>query len=129
MESICIRDFSPLNRWEEKEGQEQDDCWEQSYSIDKTTNRQYWQQGEGTLWVKCALLLPWTALSHIYLIAKRLIHFVSLYHFWHPKNDPYCLTARVKEQTKDLFKIAATPLLILCLEISALYGLINPYDG
>ena len=106
---------------------------------DRTTQRRYWFQENNILRVKCTLLLLWAPLNHLAMTVKRVFRLVTAYHFrkvkvmkktFNPRQArPYPLLNRLQKQGSDLLKIAATPFLVIALELSALYGIVFPKDG
>ncbi len=106
---------------------------------DRTTQRRYWFQENNILRFKCTLLLLWAPLNHLAMAVKRGFRLVTAYHFrkvkvmkntFNPRQiRPYPLLNRLQKQGSDLLKIAATPFLVIALELSALYGIVFPKDG
>lgn len=132
MESICLKDFCPWNRWyqptETRDGPPLDE--------DRTTQRRYWLQENYVLRIKCTLLLFWAPLNHLAKTAERVFRLFTAYHFTKVKlikntldPKPYPLRSRIQKQASDLLKILVTPILVSALVLSALYGIINPKDG
>jgi len=92
-------------------------------------------------------------------VVYRILKLASFYHFWCKRKDldipikrkestitkiwnyftgkqapkeekkSYHLKERLSEAGKDLFRIIASPVALIGLELSAIYGIANPYDG
>ena len=61
----------------------------------------------------------------------RILKVASFSHFFIRKEGEgvYSLKGRVKDLGKDLLKIVTTPILLVALELAAIYGIFNPLDG
>jgi hypothetical protein len=62
-------------------------------------------------------------------VAYRILKLVTLSHFWMPQEGTYSFKARLKDAGIDLLRIVATPVALVGLELAAIYGTFNPYDG
>lgn len=134
MNSINVRDFQPINTWrlnidgpKWKNGQPE-------YLIDNSTKRLYWNENEEIVRLKCFLLSLGTPLVHLVtsigVIMRRILKVVSFYHLWViDKDQSYLLKGRVLKIGEELLGILITPLVYVALEISAIYGIFNPYDA
>jgi len=64
-------------------------------------------------------------------VAFRILKLATLSHLWIRKagEDKYNFKARVKDAAVDLLKVAIHPIVIVGLELAAIYGVFRPYDG
>ena len=108
---------------------------EPMYVIDQSTNNKYWNESKNVTRLKCFLLTFGTPFVHtvasIANIAYRILKLVTLSHFWVKKEgeENYSFTARLKDAEVDLLRIVTTPLTIVGLELSAIFGLLTPRNG
>ena len=135
MDDIKLNDFRPINTWIPNQESPKDSSSGEPLLIkDKSTGRDYLNQPRSIVGLKCFFLTLGTPLVHIPAslinLALRIAKIVTLSHFWAPcccKHDSF--KARATAAGEDLLRIIATPLALLALELSALYGLFRPYDG
>lgn len=133
--SISIRDFQPVNVW-------MPDCHgpcyysgEPLFLKDASTGRHYLNETKTVVGFKCFLLALGTPFVHpitaCITIAFRILKLITLAHFWITREDEknYNFSGRLLHATKDFLRIVAAPLMLVGFELSALYGLIRPYDG
>lgn len=136
--------FSPFNTWSlDTEGPK----WRQSifcmegnetsqFIIDDTTGDKYLNQHPVLVSIKCGAAAIATPVVHTIGIPinviYRVIRIVATCKYLHEayENDKkdiqsYC----VKEISKDILRIVVSPLILLILEIAALYGIFSPNDG
>lgn len=83
---------------------------------------------------KCTQLMGGTLLVHpISLLLSsmnKIFKIVTLAHFWHPGTANYSFKEKVVACLKDGILVAGMPVILLALEVAALYGaLISPLDG
>ncbi len=140
---ITLKDFQPINSWEkfghEKIYLEQEVVEENYiYLIDKTTGRQYWNEPKSLVSFKGFLLTLGTPIVHpiasVFSIISKVFHIaISIFKviFIYPfkKNFINNLKQSLIFIAKDIFKIIETPVILAFLELSALYTIVNPYDG
>lgn len=136
MNSITPRDFQPISRWTDDTGAEKWDKEEPPTElVDRSTGREYPYQSEGWLRAKCSLLTigapiihPFTSVANIVF---RLFKLIIGYHLWTNINNgtSYSLKGRLKEVGWDLLRIVATPLALIGLILSPIYGIITPNNG
>lgn len=133
--NVVLRDFQPINQWKvDLEGEKYWDGTAQDL-IDQTTGRRYLNESEGVVTFKCFLLTLGTPIVHtiesVKRVAYRIMNFVTLAHFWRPKNgeQSYSFKSRLKDASADLLRIVTQPLAFVGLELAAIYGLFRPYDG
>lgn len=147
--SLKINDFQPINSWRiDKEGEKftesdidsEDSLLEDQesgsleipkYIIDETTGKKYLNESQCTIRRKCFGLAIGTPIAHIPCgllnIGYRIDKFITgSFHWWtgivDDSSDPL-------DPIADGCRIIAQPLAIIGLELSAIYGIINPYDG
>jgi hypothetical protein len=122
---ISLSHFIPCNRWDEEQGG--------LYIIDKSNEDEYFNDSPNVKRLKCLALVAATpivhAISTVLNAANRIAKLVTLSHFWHPSANDYSFTQRFFEFGKDLIRVAFAPMIYIGLELSAIYGLILPYDG
>lgn len=133
--SIILKDFRPVNTWKPEENGEK---WgngnnKSKYLVDQTTGRRYWNESKGCVRSKCVLLALGTPFVHPFAVicnvVYRILKLISFSHFWMPKTGKYNFKARLAEAGKDLLRIAISPIALVGLELSSLYGIIRPYDA
>lgn len=133
--SLSLKDFQPINRWSHDSSYALQEVDEIPDLIDETTKRLYRNEPEWIIRFKCTLLTVATPLVHttagcLYTAAK-ILKLVTLSHFWLPSQAEkrYGLKARLHHAASDMARIIIFPFALLGLELSALYGLVRPYDG
>jgi len=131
--TVTLRDFQPYNTWRiQDSGQRYDGGEPVFYHLDMSSDKIYSYQSPKCLRYKCVALLLWTVIAHVIKIAKRVFDVATLYCFCshddHSRSR-YSLKERVTNLIQDPLKTLATPLLVILLEISAFYGVFNPFDG
>lgn len=134
---VTIQDFKPVNKWTlDNQGPTwmDSDDFDPEYIIDQSTGNRYWNESKGTIRFKCVLLSLGTPLlqpliSSVAGVGLSALKILSLSHFWAPNDITSSLSERLVDMSLDLLKILLWPIVLLGLEISALYGIFNPYDG
>lgn len=134
---INLQDFNPINNWIlENQGSSwvNDDTFMPTYIIDQSTGRKYWNESPNIIRFKCALLAVGSPIVQplallVAGVGLNALKILSLSHFWAPDDINSSLTERIRCAFLDLVKIASSPLVLIALEISAFYGIFNPYDG
>lgn len=128
METITLKDFNPWNQWKEVKIPHRDRVSEYDSGErhqDQSTGRIYWLQDKDTLRMKCTALLIWTVVAHVVKMISRIGCV-----FARPISDSRAtLKERFINSGKDVLRIVVTPVLVVYLEMAALYGIFNPYDG
>lgn len=153
--TITIRDFIPINTWtldnegpiwvpdfppiDESDLDNQGSIYHYNdfnpkYIIDESTGRRYWNESKGIVRFKCALLTVGTPLIHpltsvVTGVGLSALRVLSLSHFWAPYDINASFSEKLVNMSTDLLKIVIWPLFLLALELSAIYGLISPYNG
>ncbi len=133
---VTLYDFHPFSEWElDYEGGRWKGTTIPAYIIDQHTKRAYWHEPPDIIRSKCFLLTLGTSILHpiasIAMIAFRMLKLVSLYHFWRPNDilETYSLKNRAIQAGGDFLKVIITPLTIVGLQLSAIYGIFCPYNG
>jgi|GEM_PF-758719 len=133
---LSMRDFHPISRWnQDLNGEKWKDTLEYKFIVDQTAHRRYWNDPKGLIRKKCLLLTLGTPFVHpitsIVNVAYRILKLATLSHFLTEKEGEgkYNFKTRLADAGKDLLRIVATPLSILGLELAAIYGIFQPYDG
>lgn len=126
-EPIKLSHFIPHNQW--KAHKEWAD-----YIIDQSNGDEYWIDDPLMKKMKCLALAGATPLvqigSLLLNMINRIIKLVTLAHFWYPsQNSNDSFKRRLSRFGEDALNAALTPIYYLGLELSALYGLVRPYDG
>lgn len=152
--TVRLADFYPVSRWDlelgGKKWESREDCLclrvrnlgEPKGLVDTYTGRRYTNESAGVIRLKCFLLTMATPFVHsaasVVNTAYKIAKLVSLSHFWIYKAEEcsglfgeteYNFQARFVDAGSDLLQIVVTPLALLGLELSAIYGLLSPYDG
>lgn len=117
---LTMGDFCPWNSWEKDGGA----------IVDKTTGYMYGSEPTMLSRFKCFLVALGTPFFHtlsvIVNIVYRVLKILSFHDYWGSnKSFKACLI----EQGKDFFRIVAAPLVLVALELSAIYGLVCPREG
>lgn len=134
LNGIMLRDFQPFNTWKvDENGRKWDDCPEPAELIDQTTGRKYLNESKGIVRFKCFLVTLGTPIVHtvasLINIAYRVALLVSFSHFWNIQDKQYTFKARLQDYGYDLLRIIATPIALVGLQLSSLYGVFSPYNG
>ena len=120
---VTLGHFCPVNTW--KAGR--------VYLIDETTGDSYCNDDFDTKRLKNLAILGFTPLVHaiglVLNCANRIAKLVTLAHFWYPSNAHYSFTARLGECSRDILRVALSPIIYVGLLLAAAYGLVRPYDG
>jgi hypothetical protein len=134
---LTCKDFQPINRWKpDLEGPRwgYDAHQDPKFLIDQTTGKKYFNESKSCVRIKCLLLTVGVPVVHtvaaIINIAWKVLKLISFSHFWCENFDlEYKFKARLKAAGKDLLSIVTTPFFLVALELTAIYGLITPYNG
>lgn len=134
--SLTLRDFQLCNAWREDINGEKFPDGTVMYLIDQSTRRKYLNESSALTRFKFVLFAAvGTPIIHsislschaVYRIAKL----VTVSYFWIPRENEitYSFKARLEDAGLDLLKIVMTPIVLIGLEVSAVYGIFNPHDG
>ncbi len=139
---VSIKDFIPINNWVfDPECLESPPSFENNFGsdipfiLDGNTGRRYLNESQEVVRLKCFLLILGTPLVHpirsVINISYNILKFTTLSHFWTEKEGEkaYSFKGRLYDASHDLLKIVATPIALLGLELAAIYGVIQPYEG
>lgn len=138
--SVRLGDFNPLGTWTpDKEGSAVFDREKRQkvplYIFDETGKR-YLNDSLNVLWIKHLGLTVATPLVHTITgtisVAKSALKLVTFYHFWkgtNPEDGKSRFKARLADAGKDFLRIVFMPIMLVGLQLSAVYGLISPRDG
>ncbi len=150
MNDVKLGDFCPYNRWSEVEvhsydGQdvvsagniEKITNVSKQYLMDETTGRAYLLEDPGKVRAKCAALVVFSPviylISSIINVAHRALKLITLDHFQIRSQkeamEPYDFKARLSEAAVDVLRISTAHISFIGLELAAIYGVFNPYDG
>lgn len=109
--------------------------------IDSSTGDKYVNDERNTIRLKCTMLLFSVPIMHGFIalldIVIRLMKCLSFYHFWKIKKGRVStisipqpsLSVRAYSFVLDLVHIILAPICLICMELSALYGLFLPNNG
>lgn len=102
--------------------------------VDKSTGDEYCNDSKKTVRLKCAALFAATLIAQPIALTLNLLNrigkVVTFAHLWNPSKEKYSFKARLCEWVKDLAVIVTTPLILVGMVFSALYGaIISPYNG
>jgi hypothetical protein len=116
--------FNPISTW----------SLENYRIVDKNTEESYCNDSTKTVRKKCAALFAASFVAQPIGLTLNLLNrigkVVTFAHLWNPSKEKYDFKARLGEWVKDILIIIATPLLLVGMLFSALYGAtISPYDG
>lgn len=116
--------FNPISKWSLK-----------NYEIiDKSTGDEYCGDSTRTVRLKCAALFAasWIVqpIGLTLNLLNRIAKIVTFAHLWNPSQEKYNFKARIGEWGKDILLVVSTPLILVGMLFSALYGAtLSPYDG
>jgi hypothetical protein len=102
------------------------------FIVDEPSGRHYLNQPLEIVHIKCCLLVIGTPFVHavasLVNIVYRILKLVTLYHFWMPKDqNEGVFSSRLKDAGVDVLRIFGTPLALVGLELSAIYGACSPW--
>ncbi len=93
----------------------------------------YWLDSPRTTRLKHLALIVGTpiiqSIGALLNLANRIAKVITCLHFWHPSLAGKSLSQRAWSCSKDSLRIAFTPIILVGLELSALYGLLLPNQG
>ncbi len=117
--------FSPCSRWTVV-----------NHSLrDETTGDLYCNDDKSTIRVKCAVIfavsLVFETIGLVFNCINRIVKLVTFAHLWHPsKTGEYNFKGRITEASKDILRVALTPLILVGMLFATVFGaIISPYDG
>lgn len=116
--------FNPITKW----------SLENYYIIDKSTGDKYCDDSTRTVRLKCSALFAasWIVqpIGLTLNLLNRIAKIVAFAHLWSPSQEKYNFKARLGEWGKDILLVVFTPLILVGMVFSALYGaILFPYDG
>ena len=102
--------------------------------VDESTGDKYCDDSTSTVRLKCLTLFAasWIVqpIGLTLNILNRIAKIVTFAHLWNPSEEKYSFKARLGEWGKDILLVVSTPLILVGLLFSALYGAtVSPYDG
>lgn len=121
---LTFAHFCPLNPW----------SLEAHEIVDLRTKDPYCDDSPTTVRLKCAALFAGSIfvqpIGLTLNLVNRICKIVTFAHLWHPSKEQYDFKARLAEWGKDLLIVVTTPLILVGMLFSALYGAtLSPYDG
>lgn len=116
--------FNPTNQW----------SLENYEIVDKTMGDKYCNDSTTTVRLKCAALFVASLIAQpiglTLNLLNRIAKIFTFAHLWSPSQENYNFKARVCEWGKDILLVISTPLILIGMLFSALYGAtLSPYDG
>jgi hypothetical protein len=104
------------------------------YIKDTQTEKLYFNESKVTVRSKCLGLIFFNPVANtVFGIANvtfRILRLLSLSHFWIQKNhNKSSFKDRCTSFAKDLLRIALTPIILIALEVTAMYGLFKPLEA
>ncbi len=116
--------FNPITKW----------SLEKYEIVDKSNGDKYCNDSTKTVRLKCAALFAasWIVqpIGLTLNLLNRIAKIVTFAHLWNPSQEKYNFKARIGEWGKDILLVVSTPLLLVGMIFSALYGAtISPYNG
>jgi hypothetical protein len=129
--TLTLGSFAPINSWEPDTFRPTwEGSTEKAFVIDLTTGNRYLNIGEKYLRISSlAMLIP---VLPAFFVAIKILKVVSFSHFWRheeAEKNGYSLPSRLVRCFTDLVLITTSPILLIAMEVSALYGIIRPNDG
>jgi hypothetical protein len=127
---ISIDDFCPLNKWKiDEEGPRFEGENEFAHVIDQTTKKAYLNESPSIVGFKCFLLTLGTPFVHtaacICKIALNIFNIAQTL----MSDEKKGFFSRLFTIGKHVLNIALAPIALVGLELAAIYGIFNPYDG
>lgn len=121
---LQLAHFNPISNW----------SLDDYDIVDEITEDKYWDESTSTVRLKCAALFAasWIVqpIGLTLNLLNRIGKIVAFAHLWNPSPEEYCFKARLCEWGKDLMLIVSTPLILVGMLFSALYGAtLSPCDG
>lgn len=116
--------FNPISNW----------SLENYEIVDKSTGDEYCNDSTITVRLTCAALFAasWIVqpIGLTLNLLNKVAKIVTFAHLWYPSQEKYNFKARIGEWGKDILLVVSTPLILLGMVFSALYGAtLSPYDG
>jgi hypothetical protein len=116
--------FNPINTW----------ALEKYEIVDKSTGDKYCNDSTKTVRLKCVALFAasWIVqpVGLTLNLLNRIAKVATFAHLWYPSQKKYKFKARINEWEKDVLLVVTTPLILVGILFSALYGaILSPYDG
>lgn len=124
--SITLKDFYPINAWKSHS---------EKFIEDATSKRLYLNRSVCEIRLDCLKLAIGTLVLQsacaIIRIAYIIVKIATFSYLWCDKKNEkkYDFTARLSDAGKDLLTILATPLALVGMELSAIFGVISPLNG
>jgi hypothetical protein len=121
---LQLAHFNPITGW----------SLENYARVDAITGDKYCNDSEDTVHLKCAALFAasWIIqpIGLTLNLLNRIAKIVTFAQLWTPSIEKYHFKARLSEWGKDLFVVVSTPLILIGMLFSALYGAtVSPYNG
>ena len=134
--NLTLRDFQLCTDWREEVDGEKFLDETPKYIIDQSTGRKYLNESDALVRFKFVIFaIAGTPVVHSLSLACHVVYriakLITASHFWIYKENEseYSFTCRLEDAAVDLLKVAMAPLVLIGLELSAVYGIFNPRDG
>lgn len=124
-EPVTLRHFHPFNKWI-------DSGFPQL--VDETTGDFYSHEEANIKRFKCLVLVIATPITQSIGLILNIINRVGLilsstYSWTHDKFEERPLCEMMKEFSDNILSLALTPIILVGMELAAIYGLVKPFDG
>ncbi|KIC74701.1 hypothetical protein DB42_AZ00560 [Neochlamydia sp. EPS4] len=135
MASTTLANFQLINGWKPALDSAKWSDGSPKYLIDTSTGRKYWNEPKNSVRFKCFLLILGTPIVHslasLVNTAYRIVKLASFSHFWTGKatENSYSFKGRLKDAGQDLLRVVTPPVVLVGLELAAIYGIFTPYNG
>lgn len=121
--SVTLNDFKLINNWEPdihgpswvNYDSEAPDI--PAFLIDQSTGRKYWNESLIVVSFKCLLLTLGTPIIHTIAAVISVVYRI------------FKILILPEDAGEQALKLLATPFAVIGLELAAIYGIFNPYDG
>ena len=133
--NVTLEDFRPWNTWKPTyDPQDIHIGHLNKFVTDGQEHREYLELYTPALWEKCVKLsfftMPIHLMATIVNTAYRIAKLVTFANFWMSKpENANTFGARCKDTAADVVRLFIFPLTILCLQLSAIYGIYSPDNG
>ena len=128
--SISMGDFCPLNKWKiDEEGPRFMGENEPAYIIDQTTRKAYLNESLANVGCKSFLLTLGTPFVHTAACICKIAYNIFNIAQTLMSDEKKGFFSRLFTIGKHLLNIALAPIALVGLELAAIYGIFNPYDG
>ncbi len=138
MVDLNLNDFRPISSWNDEIGGR---LWLNPevgpmytevgpmYTIDESTSRKYLNQRAQVLVIKNFLLVLGSPIAQIYFLSAKSLYLIRDLFINLLCCNVASLKNRIWQVSRNVGVLVSMPLIYVLLELSALYGLVRPFDG